>query len=160
MQVGTFVWQKWRDAWFMATVVAQNDEDQVQVHVHGEHETTDRWVAVSSATLVRLRVIETDVTAIGVFPHVGDTVELLVMDEPLASAWETAEEPSRLLTGVVMRVYPARDASLVDVEYPPHDVADLPPRRRVCVGHGYIRLRTHPDDLHPSELLAHTRSSC
>ncbi|GLE10471.1 hypothetical protein PINS_up022593 [Pythium insidiosum] len=82
---------------------------------------------------------------IGAFPQRDDCVELLVMDKAL---YDQLQDASARLVGRVVKVFPARDASLVDVVYP----SPAPPEsatahsdglggvRRVSVAHGYLRV--------------------
>ncbi|KAL3673089.1 hypothetical protein V7S43_002384 [Phytophthora oleae] len=163
--VGCLAWLPWRSVWYLARVedVRQAEDDDLDavkllVHVHGEPLTKDKWVtvyqngssAVGTPPLRLLQVLPTTFTGIGAFPAVGNHVQLLVMDQKLIEriASRRSDDPSDdvevpALVGIVVKVLPARDASLVDVAYPTDLVAQTPDEaqwQRVQIGNGYINV--------------------
>lgn len=147
--VGRFVWEKWRNVWYMGRIVeasSPNHEPKaVCVHIHGERDTNDKWFPLTSANLELLAVIPSEVTAIGAFPAPHEHVELLLMDQKLydllvSHCPEQGQELLGLtLVGKIVQVLPAHDASVVDVAYPPayHNAVC---ERRVHIGNGYVSL--------------------
>jgi hypothetical protein len=125
---------------------------ELLIHVHGEPLTKDKWMTVhgDGAPLRLLQVLPTALTGIGSLPAVGNRVQLLVMDHKLVqliASRRTGEDPSAVevptLVGVVVKVLPARDASLVDVAYPAELLSATPDEaqwQRVQIGNGYVRL--------------------
>ncbi|GLD97807.1 hypothetical protein PINS_up006504 [Pythium insidiosum] len=112
---------------------------RVRVHVHGEPETADKWYELPTRNLLELVELGESSREIGAFPQRHDCVELLVMDKAL---YDQLQDASARLVGRVVKVFPARDASLVDVVYPSPATAHsdgLSGVRRVSVAHGYVR---------------------
>ncbi|KAG3103129.1 hypothetical protein PI125_g13939 [Phytophthora idaei] len=156
--VGCFVWMTWRRIWYLARVEEVRDAEcgdvgdvKLLVHVHGEQFTKDKWlivhrdgtIAVNSPPLRLLHVLPTAFTGIGSLPSVGNHVQLLVMDHELVQriashcSAEDAEEST--LVGIVVKVLPARDASLIDVAYPT-EAKDKAQWQRVQISNGYINV--------------------
>ncbi|KAG7379775.1 hypothetical protein PHYPSEUDO_008117 [Phytophthora pseudosyringae] len=162
--VGCFVWLPWRRVWYLTRVEEVRDIEcgglgdvKLLVHVHGEPFTKDKWLTVhrdgSSAAgtppLRLLQVLPTALTGIGSLPAVGNCVQLLIMDHELVqfiASRRTNEDPNNVevptLVGIVVKVLPARDASVVDVAYPSQLVgqasSDEAQWQRVQIGNGYL----------------------
>ncbi|EEY67557.1 uncharacterized protein PITG_17877 [Phytophthora infestans T30-4] len=151
--VGCFVWIPWRRILYLARVEEARDSGskdvELLVHVHGEQFTKDKWLtvrqdgtAINSPPLRLLQVLPTPFTGIGSFPAVENYVQLLVMDHELvpriASKCTSENVAVPTLVGVVVKVLPARDASLVDVAYP-SKLETHTQWQRVQIGNGYVR---------------------
>ncbi|KAL4159203.1 hypothetical protein PRNP1_004969 [Phytophthora ramorum] len=160
-----FVWLPWRRVWYLARVEETREAErgdpgdvELWVHVHGEPATKDKWMTVhrdgttaaGTPPLQLLHVLPTALTGIGSLPAVGNRVQLLVMDQTLVrliASRRTDEELSAVevptLVGIVVKVLPARDASLVDVAYPTELLGQTPDEaqwQRVQIGNGYINV--------------------
>ncbi|POM74897.1 Hypothetical protein PHPALM_8068 [Phytophthora palmivora] len=122
---------------------------------HGESLTKDKWLSVQRdgtavagfPSLRLLHVLSTALIGIGSLPTVGNHVQLLVMDLALVqliASRRTDVGPDEMptLVGIVVKVLPAPDASLVDVAYPTAYVGPTPDEahwQRVQIGNGYVR---------------------
>ncbi|KAK1933644.1 hypothetical protein P3T76_011858 [Phytophthora citrophthora] len=167
--VGSLAWLPWRRVWYLTRVekVRQDEDHSVKllVHVHGEPLTKDKWVTVlqngSSATgtppLRLLQVLPNALPGVGAFPTVGNHVRLLVMDQELIKRINSrrSDDPNDVeipaLVGIVVKVLPARDASLVHVAYPTDLVAQIPDEsqwQRVQIGNGYINVISESQFVH------------
>ncbi|OWY99082.1 hypothetical protein PHMEG_00029985 [Phytophthora megakarya] len=156
---GCFVWLTWRRVWYLARVEEVDDTKEevvkVLVHVHGESFMKDKWWSVyrdgtsvvDFPPLRLLRVLSSALTGIGALPAVGNHVQLLVMDQTvleIITSRRTDDDPNReipTLVGIVVKILPARDASLVDVAYPTELVSTNPDKvqwQRVQIGNGYV----------------------
>ncbi|KAG7389825.1 hypothetical protein PHYBOEH_007220 [Phytophthora boehmeriae] len=163
--IGCFLWVTWRRVWYQTRVEEARDvqhgepgDVEVLVHVHGEPMTKDKWLTVHSdgsptpgtPPLRPLQVLPTPFTGIGSLPTTGNHVQLLLIDQKiiqLIAARHPDEDPNDVqvptLVGIVVKVLPARDASLVDVAYPTGligDTVDEAQWQRVQIGNGYLNV--------------------
>ncbi|ETO67643.1 hypothetical protein F444_15460 [Phytophthora nicotianae P1976] len=156
---GCFLWVPWIRVWYLARVEDVRDVEcgdpgdvKLLVHVHGEQFTKDKWFTVhrndstAAHSLRLLQVLPTAFTGIGSFPTVGNHVQLLVMDHDIVQRIVSRcsnEDPNNVevptLVGIVVKVLPARDASLVDVAYPT-ELVDKVQWQRVQISNGYINM--------------------
>ncbi|KAG1705506.1 hypothetical protein DVH05_003195 [Phytophthora capsici] len=131
----------------------------------------DKWVTVyqnGSSTvgtppLRLLQVLPNALPGVGTFPRVGNHVRLLVMDQELIERIDSRrtddsdiEVHTCSLVGIVVKVLPARDASLVDVVYPTDLVAQTPNEvqwQRVQIGNGYINVISESQFVHLQQRL-------
>ncbi|KAF1788938.1 hypothetical protein GQ600_2374 [Phytophthora cactorum] len=140
--VGCFVWMTWRRIWYLARVEEVRDAELLLVHVHGEQFTKDKWLIVhrDGTTAVNsppLRLLH--VYRLAPFRRKSRSTS---RHGPRASSAhsthcsaEDAEEST--LVGIVVKVLPARDASLIDVEYPT-EAKDKAQWQRVQISNGYV----------------------
>ncbi|KAJ8569347.1 hypothetical protein ON010_g5914 [Phytophthora cinnamomi] len=160
-QPGCFVWFSWRRVWYLARVeetrdTVPGDQDvELLLHIHGESLTKDKWLTfhrdgtptMGAPPLSLLQILPTALACVGSLPAVGNRVQLLVVDQTLVDlvASRRADVNSStldmpVLVGVVVKVLPARDASLVDVAYPSGLVgypSDDIHWQRVQIGNGF-----------------------
>ncbi|RLN96120.1 hypothetical protein BBJ28_00006486 [Nothophytophthora sp. Chile5] len=154
---GCFVWVPWRRVQYLARVEdvrearsSGSGDVEILIHVHGEPVTKDKWLSVhrdgtpktGTPPLRLVQELPTALTGIGSFPAAGDRVQLLVMDQSLVHrilhSTHRADEEVPTLVGVVVKLLPTHDASLVDVAYPADQAEDEAQWQRVQLGNGYV----------------------
>lgn len=144
MDLGSFVLERWRSDWFMGRIVELEQESngsggRVRIHAHGETDTADKWFPCDSPNLTPLVVLQSLDTAVGTFPACGDLVQLLVMDRTLFEHIQLQSDEDVTLNGRVVNVLPARDASVVLVQYPKRAGAFKSRELRLQISNGYVR---------------------
>lgn len=113
---------------------------RVRIHAHGEPDTADKWFPCDAPNLIPLVVLQSPQTAVGTFPARGDLVQLLVMDRTLFDRIQHQNDDGEAtLNGRVLNVLPARDASVVLVQYPLRAGAFGGQELRLQISNGYVR---------------------
>lgn len=112
---------------------------RVRIHAHGEPDTADKWFPCDAPNLIPLVVLQSPQTAVGTFPARGDLVQLLVMDRTLFDRIRPQSDGEATLNARVLNVLPARDASVVLVQYPLRAGVFGGQELRLQISNGYVR---------------------
>jgi hypothetical protein len=132
------VLEKWRKEWYMGRIVSSKDEDPVdtlRIHVWGDNEEAEKLFPLRSTSIIHLEYTSKEKAIqdmpVGYFPLKGDLVQLTISDQAIAPL---LIKKNLKLVGRVSKVYPHRDASMIQVIYP----ADKEEERIWHIGNGYV----------------------